>query len=91
MFTRRASVALALATALVACRGDTRGSGSAGEAGGTVVLSTAAEPDFLLPPIITNVQGKMITDLVFDKLAEVGTDMNVFNDASYRPRHRAGD
>ena len=86
MPSRRAAAALALIASLAACRGDTRGTTATGDAGGTVVLSTAAEPDFLLPPLITNVQGKMITDLVFDKLAEVGTDMNVFRDAGYRPR-----
>jgi peptide/nickel transport system substrate-binding protein len=86
MITRRASALLALVAVLAACRGDSRGPAGSGDTGGTVVLSTAAEPDFLLPPLITNVQGKMITDLVFDRLAEVGADMNVFNEAGYRPR-----
>ena len=86
MSTRRASVALALIASIGACSGDTRGGGASGDAGGTVVISTAAEPDFLLPPLITNVQGKMVTDLVFDKLAEVGSDMNVYREAGFRPR-----
>lgn len=86
MFTRRIIAAVLLAVSVAACGGDSRKAGGSGETGGTVVLSTASEPDFLLPPIITNVSGKMVTDLIFDKLAEVGPDMNVFRDASYRPR-----
>ena len=86
MHTRHAAVVLVLIASLAACRGDSRGGAGGGDAGGTVIVSTAAEPDFLLPPLITNVQGRMVSDLIFDKLAEVGTDMNVTRDSSYRPR-----
>ena len=82
----RHAAALVLIASLAACRGDSRGSAASGEAGGTVIVSTAAEPDFLLPPLVTNVQGRMVSDLIFDKLAEVSPDMNVTRDASYRPR-----
>jgi len=82
---RFAAAVLVLIASLASCR-DSGRSTAGGDAGGTVIVSTAAEPDFLLPPLITNVQGRMASDLIFDKLAEVPPDMNVTRDAAYRPR-----
>ena len=85
MTTRRLSAA-ALLLALAACgRGD-RASGSEGDVGGTVVISTAAEPDFLLPPIILSAMGKMVSDQLFERLAEIGPKMNAMGDEGFEPR-----
>ncbi len=57
----------------------------AGESGGTVVVSTPALPDNLLPPITTATVGNQVEDLVFEKLAMIGTSLNTVGDADFTP------
>src|SRR5688500_3227758 len=56
------------------------------ETGGTLVISTAADADFLLPPLVDGVSARQVTDLLFDRLAEIGNDLNTLGDAGFRPR-----
>lgn len=58
------------------------GSGS----GGTVVVATTAEPDALFPPVTATIQGRQVTELLFDNLAQVGTEMNTLGDKGFEPR-----
>ena len=85
MTTRRLAVA-ALLPALAACRGGDRASNAAGDVGGTVVISTAAEPDFLFPPLVASTSGKMVADQLFERLAEIGPKMNTMGDEGFEPR-----
>ena len=76
-----------LALALGACaKGDARGGSAGGDAGGTMVVSTAADADFLFPPLVSSVTGRQVTDLLFDRLAEIGQDLNNVGDAGFKPR-----
>ena len=59
---------------------------SSGTSGGTVVIATTAEPDALFPPITTTIQGRQATELLFDNLAQVGTQMNTLGDGGFEPR-----
>ena len=61
-------------------------SAAAGDAGGTLVISTPAEPDLLLPPFMQSLMGRQIVDLAFDHLAEPGQDLNSVGDAGFTPR-----
>lgn len=85
MTTRRYAAAC-LALALAACGGDKRGGNASGDVGGTVVLSSAGEPDFLFQPLITTTASKMITDQVFLPLAELKPEMNAMGDKGFDPR-----
>jgi peptide/nickel transport system substrate-binding protein len=83
----RRAARLALPLALAACsreRDDASGRATAA-AGGTVVVATA-EPDALFPPVMATVQAKAITDLVYERLAEIGPGLNTIGDAEFRPR-----
>jgi peptide/nickel transport system substrate-binding protein len=82
--TRRlaATALLALATA---CTGDGR-SGGSGETGGTVVISMPLDPDFLFPPIVSSIVGKMVSDQIFEPLAALTPEMNPLGDKDFRPR-----
>lgn len=51
--------------------------------GGTVVISTPAEPDNLLPPITNATAGKQVEDLVFQRLAEFGAEQNTVGDEGF--------
>src|SRR5436305_9856980 len=48
----------------------------AGETGGTLVISTTADPGTLFPPLLYMTQGKQIAEQLYDYLADVGPEMN---------------
>lgn len=54
--------------------------------GGTVIVASAADADALIPPTRTTNVGRMISELLFDPLVEIGPDLNVFGDAGFAPR-----
>lgn len=60
--------------------------GSAGASGGTIVIATTAEPDALFPPVTATLQGRQVTELLFDNLAQVGPEMNTLGDEGFAPR-----
>jgi len=71
----------ALILAAIGCTGDEAESG-----GGTVIISSAADADALLPPLRTSVGGRMMSELLFDPLVEVGPELNTFGDAGFASR-----
>jgi peptide/nickel transport system substrate-binding protein len=84
--TRR-PLTLALPIALLACAGrdDAPAARGADAVGGTIVVASA-EPDALFPPVAGHVAAKAITDMMFDRLAEIGTELNTVGDRGFRPR-----
>jgi peptide/nickel transport system substrate-binding protein len=54
--------------------------------GGTIVVSTAADADILLPPLTLTLLGKQIVDQIFDNLADIGPDLNTVGDHGFTPR-----
>ena len=66
---------------LGACGGD-----NTAAHGGTVVIAGLADPDNLLPPVERTLAAKAVSDLLFEKLAEIGPGLNTFGDAGFEPR-----
>ncbi|MEO7367975.1 MAG: peptide ABC transporter substrate-binding protein [Gemmatimonadaceae bacterium] len=58
---------------------------SAGENGGTLVISVGGDPDMLFPPLIETTSGQIVQDLVYDKLAEIGDSLNTVGDGGFQP------
>ncbi|MEO6446295.1 MAG: peptide ABC transporter substrate-binding protein [Gemmatimonadaceae bacterium] len=56
------------------------------EGRGTVIIATAADADFLLPPVLQTVQGKQVVDQVFDYLADPPASLSTVGDGGYAPR-----
>jgi len=54
--------------------------------GGTVVISTTADPGTLFPPLIGSVQGKQVAEQIYDYLADVGPEMNTRGEKGFRPQ-----
>jgi len=52
---------------------------------GTVVVAAAGEPSALLPPLVYETVGRDISDLVFERLAELAPDAAPIDPAGYRP------
>jgi len=54
------------------------------EFGGTVVISTTVDPGSLFPPFVVPVEGKQITEQIYDYLADVGPGLNTGDEKGYR-------
>ena len=53
---------------------------------GTMVITTGAEADVLMPVSTQMDVGQSLNDLIFDKLADVGMSMNTMGDVDFVPR-----
>jgi peptide/nickel transport system substrate-binding protein len=69
----------------VACRSDDRQSASSA-IGGTVVVATAADAASIFPPLISDAVGADVRDQLYDRLAEIGNDLNTIGDRGFTPR-----
>jgi peptide/nickel transport system substrate-binding protein len=58
-------------------------SGSGANSGGTLVISTGGDPDVLIPALASTSQASEITDLVYDRLADIGDSLNIVGDAGF--------
>lgn len=79
---------LALLTLAAGCGGEPApATATAAEApGGTVVIATVGDPDHLVPPLVGSLQGAQIVAQLFDRLAEIGGQLNTVGDAGFQPR-----
>lgn len=77
-------VALSFVLLIAACT-ERSPAGAAGEPGGTLVISTTADPGTLFPPLIGRTQAKQITEQIYDYLADVGTAMNTRSEDGFQP------
>jgi peptide/nickel transport system substrate-binding protein len=73
-----------LCAALTACAGSETEKGN-GTTGGTLVITTSADADYLFPPLIASSQGQETTDQLFDRLADLGDRLNVIGDEGFVP------
>ncbi len=75
--SRLASLAL---IAVAAC-----GDGSR-DGGGTVIIGAAADADALLPGIVRSIQGRIASELMFDRIAEMTPTLQTAGDSGFAPR-----
>jgi peptide/nickel transport system substrate-binding protein len=54
------------------------------DVGGTMVVAQPAEPGSLLPALVGTSIERQITDLIYDRLAEIGDDLNTVGDRGFR-------
>ena len=54
------------------------------DVGGTMVIAQPAEPGTLLPPLVTLSLDRQMTDLLYDRLAEIGDDLNTVGDRGFK-------
>ncbi|MEP7002715.1 MAG: ABC transporter substrate-binding protein, partial [bacterium] len=87
---RQAGFAAPLIFALftvAACKGveDAKTAGPA-DIGGTLVIATAGDASTMLPPLITVIQDRQVTDLLYDRLADIGNSLNSIGDKDFKPQ-----
>lgn len=89
---RQPALALAcsvLSLALVAgCRGEQRaGNSTAANAdGGTVIIAAGGDARDVLPVLSADATGRLVSDQVFDHLADIGDDLSTVGDKGFSPR-----
>ncbi len=85
---RRSTLASLGATMLVvgACRDVTPVKAGPGEIGGTLVVASPNDATSLLPGLVATSTDRLATDMLFDRLAEIGDDMNTIGDRTFRPQ-----
>src|SRR5688572_21979069 len=77
----------ALAAVLISLGCDREDTSDAGApTGGTLVIASAADAGGLLPPLIDDASGKQVADQIFDRLAEIGPELNTVGDRGFTPR-----
>jgi peptide/nickel transport system substrate-binding protein len=79
----RKAVTVFLVLCLAACS-ENSGNTAPVEPGGTLVISTTADPGTLFPPLIRTTQGKQISEQIYDYLADVGPEMNTRGEKGFR-------
>ncbi len=74
--------------ALVAagCKGAEPNTSAAGDVGGTIVVAMPSDVGTLLPGLIVSMTDRQLTDLLYDRLAEIGDDLNTLGDKGFTPR-----
>ncbi len=84
---RRTSLVVPSLALLAALACGTDGTdGGEGALGGTVIVGTAAGADGLLPQFTGVVQGRLVSELMFERLAEMGAGLNIYGDDGFEPR-----
>ena len=72
--------------ALAGCSDRENGGPSANEVGGTVVIASPSAFTPSLPPLVQDAISRAVADLVYDRLADIGPELNTFGDAGFTPR-----
>lgn len=81
-----ASLLIASALALAACKTEKAPTTSGPATGGTFVLDLVGDAGDLFPPLVNEQNGRVVQDMVFDRLAEIGPDMSTVGDKGFTPR-----
>lgn len=76
---------VALAALLTACSTD-KSTTSAAATGGTLIFALSGDAISIYPPSVIDLTGRLVQDQVFDRLAEIGQDLNTVGDKGFAPR-----
>jgi peptide/nickel transport system substrate-binding protein len=79
----RIGVLFVCTLAVAACASDAKKSDDASAVGGSILIAAQNEPRTLLPPLITQIDEKIVADQIFEPLAWLGDEGHL--DRGYRP------
>ena len=79
----RFSLLASCALAVAACDGGAPGASDAGEVGGSLIAAIQSDPRLLLPPLVSQIDEKIVADQIFEPLAWLGDDGHL--DRGFRP------
>jgi peptide/nickel transport system substrate-binding protein len=75
-----------VAVALFACKDVTPTTAGPNDIGGTMVVATASEPGTMMPTLVASQIDRAVTDLLYDRLADIGDDLNTIGDKGFKPQ-----
>jgi len=81
----RTSLVVIAAAALFTACSSKEGSESAAPTGGTMIIDAANDAVDLFPPYVGDQTGRMVQDLVFERLAEIGPELLTIGDKGFAP------
>src|SRR5512138_3482984 len=81
---RSSLLVLAVAIALTACS-SRENSQAGGSSGGTMIIDASNDAVDVFPPYVNDQIGRMVQDLVFDRLAEIGPELLTVGDKTFTP------
>jgi peptide/nickel transport system substrate-binding protein len=73
------------ALAVSGCKGIEPSASAGGDVGGTMVVSMPGDVGTVLPPLIMSLADREVTDLLYDRLADLGDDLNTIGDKGFTP------
>src|SRR5947209_6265241 len=76
---------IGVAASLLALAACSSTDGGGGATGGTIIVDLPSGPDDVLPPFANDDASRLVTDNVFDHLADISTDMNFIGDKTFTP------
>jgi peptide/nickel transport system substrate-binding protein len=85
----RLSAVVLAALAAAGCKGTEKEQQTAAgpaDIGSTMVIATAADATSLLPSIVNVITDRQVTDLLFDRLADIGDNLNAVGDKGFKPQ-----
>ena len=83
---RWAPLVLAALVVVAGCKGSEPTAGATGDVGGTMVVAMPGDVGTLLPGLVASIGDRELTDLLYDRLAEIGDDLNTLGDKGFTPR-----
>jgi peptide/nickel transport system substrate-binding protein len=85
---RRWAPLAAAVFALASCKGSEPTPTAAGPAdiGGTMVIATSADAGTMLPALVNGIVDREVTDLLYDRLAQIGPNMITIGDQGFTPQ-----
>ncbi|HEY2026227.1 MAG TPA: peptide ABC transporter substrate-binding protein [Gemmatimonadaceae bacterium] len=82
-------VPLVAVLALLGCKGSEPPAATTpgpNDIGGTIVIATATDAGTILPSLAAGVMDREVSDLLYDRLADISDDMNTIGDRGFRPQ-----
>lgn len=70
-------------TAIIGCVG--REASTSGATGGTLVISVSSDAATIFPPHTFDAVGRAVQDQIYDRLADIGDDLNTIGDKGFTP------
>ena len=71
---------------MTSCGGGESTRSVGGTPGGTVIIAAAGDAADLFPPYVNEANGRIVQDLVFDRLAEIDQSLTTVGDKTFSPR-----
>jgi peptide/nickel transport system substrate-binding protein len=84
---RSSIVVIASAILVTACtsKEGSQSAGAGGAAGGTMIYAAPADAIDLFPPYVGDLVGRVVQDLVYERLAEIRPELETIGDKGFAP------